>query len=262
MKLRKIILYTLSIIGGLFHIALLILIISFPTITVFLLTLGSCLVILLFLQRVIIRIQGNRYQWQAVVYLIMSVIVSVLLLSVIEIPQLKWFLYILYGVITASILSLPTRVYVGQITQIEKPIRRIALMIWVWNMYALSTFFFAAILFFPTVSHWIWLIAGALCYTATSYIIWYVYTPHMPKIYIYWLGIIALVMLELLWMISLLPFGYSVSAFFATWLWYTMQLYIRFDMSPRGVIWRKQLWYLGISSVVFFYFAYSVIRWI
>ncbi len=262
MKLRKVILHTLSIIGGLLHIALLITIISFPTITVFFTALIVYLALLLFIQKTTIRIQGDHYQWQAVVSLIVSVVASVLLLSITEMPQLKWFLYALYGLITASILDMPTRVYTGQMTQTEKPVRRIALMIWVWNMYALSTFFFAAILFFPNVSSWVWLIADALGYSATCYIVWHVYLPLAPKTYLFWLALIALVMLELLWMISLLPFGYTVSAFLATWLWYTIQLYVRFDMSPRGIIWRRQLWYLGVSITVFLYFTYSVIQWV
>ncbi|EKD67276.1 MAG: hypothetical protein ACD_48C00502G0007 [uncultured bacterium] len=144
---------------------------------------------------------------------------------------------------------------------IKKAFRRIRVMVWVFvaaslliSAYAVS-FFFVQV---PLVA--LFLFAGAstaLC----SYAIWRMYYQVPFGRFTIWLLIIAVMTMELFWVIHLLPFGYMVLGFLVTWLWYMLLLLIRFHISAEGIRWKPQRKFL-IANAILFVLVLFVIRWI
>jgi len=56
-------------------------------------------------------------------------------------------------------------------------------------------------------------------------------------------------MVELAWAAQLLPFGYATVGALLTWIWYILQLLVRFHFSERGVDWKKQIPFL-VGNIV------------
>jgi len=67
--------------------------------------------------------------------------------------------------------------------------------------------------------------------------------------------------MEIFWALYLLPFGYIVLGFFATWIWYVMLLLIRFHISTEGIRWKEQTRFLMGNGILFVAMLF-LIRWI
>ncbi len=198
--------------------------------------------------------------------LTLSTALSMLLLfSIIDDLYLRWFFVgfvailfgILFGVKENSDIPLE---YTRQ------PFRRFAMMIWVFNAYALFSYLFALGVLFQ--SEWpVWLeiflvpgagiIAGFLAGE-----IWKMYVHFETKTFLFWRVVTALFISEVFWSLRLLPFGYLVSGIVLTWLWYVLQMLVRFHFQPSGIIWKKQVPFLIASALVFLFLAVFFVRWI
>ncbi|MFA6427657.1 MAG: hypothetical protein WCW16_04435 [Candidatus Magasanikbacteria bacterium] len=176
----------------------------------------------------------------------------------------------------------------------EKPLRRMMMMLYVFNVYAFFIGIFAADVYFPSVPFIVSALLGGVYASIAAHMIWLLYfVPtdtrasdergkikktlgifkrffyHFVRVYerslqkkewIYTL-VVGIVMIEILLCIQFLPFGYLASGLLAVWLWYIMLLLIRFHLSPLGIVWKNQRAFLIANVVLYVLFLYSI-RWI
>ena len=74
--------------------------------------------------------------------------------------------------------------------------------------------------------------------------------------------IMSLVMWEVMWVMHFLPLGYLSLGALVAWLWYLLQLFVRFHLSKQGVVWKKQIIFLLSNLVLYFSVLYFFVRWI
>jgi hypothetical protein len=115
------------------------------------------------------------------------------------------------------------------------------------------------LIYVPT--NWVWIITVAIIATFIAGWWWNEYGYVIDRKF--WMRILLwfVVMVELLWVIQMLPLGYLVSGLVLIWIWYILWLLIRFSMSSEGVDWKKQAWFLGINSVLFICFLIFAAKW-
>jgi hypothetical protein len=113
----------------------------------------------------------------------------------------------------------------------------------------------------PGISSWVWLALGSLFSASIAGWWWVEYGAEKNKCFWVWLGFWFLLVLELLWAVKLLPFGYLTSGLILIWIWYAVWLLARFNFTREGIDWRKQIWFLGFNSILFASFMLFVVRW-
>ena len=144
----------------------------------------------------------------------------------------------------------------------QKPYRRIMVLIWSFNAFAITTALFALSLFFPAIPFWFVTVAGGIIFGFISFMIWRMYFQLQMKQSAIWIFLIVFLMVELIWSMHFLPFGYLVSGFFITWFWYLLQLLIRFHFGSKDVIWRKQVWFLISNAILLAILMIFFVRWV
>lgn len=150
----------------------------------------------------------------------------------------------------------------GGVQTTQKPYRRMKMMLWVFDAYAIATTLFACVVFYPQIPFWSLHLAGALTYAFVSVSIWRMYVVSPVPQTLLSVALMGLLSSELFWVFSLLPFGYLVSGFFVTWIWYIMQLLVRFHFSPLGIVWKRQAWFLAVNAVLFVALLVQIVRWV
>jgi len=103
---------------------------------------------------------------------------------------------------------------------------------------------------------------SAIIFSYISIMIWKQYFKAHPKHFTLWGLVLGLVMFELVWVIYLLPFGYLVLGFLVTWIWYVLQLFIRFHLTPQKIVWRKQRTFILANIAFYVILFFFIIRWI
>jgi hypothetical protein len=164
---------------------------------------------------------------------------------------------------TGVIFAAPKKLDKGKIYEF-KPWRRIFMMLVVLDTYLISTSVFGLNIFFQNnlpIPFWLLAIGLTLIFSIASVIIWQLYYHIPTKYFTIWILLISVIILELIWAVQLLPFGYLSLGLIVTWIWYILQLLVRFHISKRGIIWRKQKTFLVANSVLFIIFLYFL-RWI
>lgn len=174
---------------------------------------------------------------------------------------LRWFL-LLAGSIFLSLQFLRSGNEDKLLSFQQKPYRRMKMMLWVFNVYAFFTFLFAVNIFFPVLSFFILTIIGGLIASGITLIIFKMYFAVPLKSLSFWGLIVGLIMVELLWLLHLLPLGYLVLGALAVWFWFIIQLFIRFYLSPQGIDWRRQRWFLLVNFLLLLVLLVWVVRWI
>ncbi|MBT3418767.1 MAG: hypothetical protein HOC34_00200 [Candidatus Magasanikbacteria bacterium] len=144
----------------------------------------------------------------------------------------------------------------------QKPIRRAMMMMWVFVVFSSLCSVFAFTLFFPTWSFLLLSLSGAFVCSVVSFFIWQMYTSFSFRRFFLWLLVVAFIMIEIMWVMRLLPFGYLLLGFLATWVWYVMQLLLRFHFSPNGIMWKKQFSFLLTNGLFFIVFLIYLARWV
>lgn len=110
-------------------------------------------------------------------------------------------------------------------------------------------------------TNWLWIFIVSVAATFIAGWWWNEYGFPFDKKF--WLNILLwfVLMMELLWVIQLLPMGYLVSGLVLIWCWYILWLLLRFNMSPEGIDWKKQLWFLEVNAVLFISFLIFAVKW-
>lgn len=184
------------------------------------------------------------------------------LLSLMEWPALRWFLIILIA--TVMVLLYYTMGSRGDslFYREHQPYRRLQMMLWVFDSYALVTLLFALSLFFPQVQFWPLALGAGVLFGYTSYMIWNMYAHVTVKRNSLWLMLIGLMMIELVWVMHLLPFSYLTAGLLVTWLWYILQLLLRFHFGPKGIVWPRQRWFLVGNGLLYILALTFFVRWV
>jgi len=179
-----------------------------------------------------------------------------------EWQSIKWFIVGLCAVSVGGIFIAPRRLIGGKIYEF-KPWRRMVMMLIVFDAYMITTTVFGVDIFFTNmpVPFWALALVISLIYSYSSYLIWSLYYDYNIYNFALWMFLVAIIIFELMWVAQFLPFGYLAMGLIITWFWYILQLFIRFHLSKRGILWKKQKWFL-ISNAVLLILFFSFIRWI
>jgi len=143
-----------------------------------------------------------------------------------------------------------------------KPMRRLAMIIWSFNLFCFLSLTFGLNQFFSTMPFWLISLPVVFLVGLISIKIWQMYFNVPVQNFLPWAIILSLSLWEVVWVISLLPLGYFVSGVLSTWVWYVISLFIRFHLGPQKIIWRKQSWFLGINILLFLLVLLFFVRWI
>ena len=113
----------------------------------------------------------------------------------------------------------------------------------------------------PGVSSWVWLILASLFSAFIAGWWWLEYGVEWNKRFWLWVGVWLMLILELLWVVNFLPIGYLANSLILIWCWYVGWLLVRFNLTPEGINWRKQIWFLSFNAILFPLFLIFIIRW-
>lgn len=199
--------------------------------------------------------QSASHQTKTAALSVLTIISGLGFFSILELPAARWAMLVLCTLLVSLLsgLSVPS---IGGVSEYKR-VRRILMIIWAWNMYAITATAYAVLLFFPEVPWWLVNILVGALFGIVAYMVWQMYFEVLPASYVVWGGLFTLAGMELVWVINTAPFGYFVSGFLTTWIWYAAQLLVRFHFSPIGIVWRKQRWFLlgnGLAGILFLVF--------
>jgi hypothetical protein len=255
-KAQNLIAISMSLVGS----VMLFLIINFPNRIIFLTSFLIGFALLILGERFLCRVK--KIERGILPILLTTVFSFISLISIIEWDFLNWPFIILIGFIILILMQSIVSIDKGFLHIQQKPYRRIMVLIWSFDVYAMVATIFGLSLFFPIIPFWILtLICGAI-FGLISFMVWRMYFDIKFKQTLVWVFLISFLMIELVWVIHLLPFGYLVSGFFITWLWYILQLLVRFHFSSKGVVWKKQIWFLLSNFLLYIFLLVFFVRWV
>lgn len=194
--------------------------------------------------------------------LFLSVVISSsLLLVVLEFTRLRQF-YILIVTALMAVLSYWGTGAGDIIFHRGKPFRRFVVITWTMIHYAFSTTIFAILTFFPN-SPWRFLLIllSGIVSGAIAIMVWERYYSARPKSFILWSLVFALSMMEIVGVMQLLPLAYVALGFIVTWIWYLLLLFVRFHLSEKGIIWKKQRVFIATNVILFIVMMLFFFRW-
>lgn len=184
------------------------------------------------------------------------------LTSLIELVPLRIGLDIMAGVAVFIVFVSATRNAYDQ-KKYAKQWRRVIMMLWSFAAYGWVTTLFALTLFFPSVPTMLFGVGAALMCGLSAYQLWSLYVREKTRLLYAWAFCLAGVTLQLfLVAIFALPYGYLAMGLLLIWIWYILQLLIRFHLSPKGVIWKKQQTFLIGNAILYILFLFNIVRWI
>jgi len=247
-----------AILAVLISIASLTLISAFPKVWIFFLV--NCLWLGLLVVLSIFPLSKNKTN-PLLPLVIVTALSFIVLTSIVEWSVLALALRLLAGLVMWFLFLEQRQNQRITLAHARKPLRRINMILWVFAGYTFLTTIFAFRLFFPSVPFWFFLVLAGAGMSAISFMIWRLYYDLKLKQSVIWLLFIGMVIIELVWVMNVLPFGYFVSGFLVTWIWYVLQLLLRFHFSPRGIDWKKQASFLIINGCLFFVCMFFI-RWI
>jgi hypothetical protein len=182
------------------------------------------------------------------------------LFTLIEWQWWRWLLAILPGAFLTGLFGSIAYEH-STLGALHKPFRRMKMMLWVFDAYALLTTVAAFATFFPSIPLWLLYLAGGCILGSIAMMIWRMYFGSSWRQFLLWGILLVLVMTEVIWVMQLLPLGYLVASFLITWIWYMLQLFVRFHFTPQGIMWRRRAGFLGANAVLFAGVLY-VARWV
>lgn len=155
---------------------------------------------------------------------------------------------------TASVLiTLWSRRVVAPIVFLrEKPLRRAIAMMLMIGFFSYVSTAHALLIFFPS---WWLLVAVNLGVVISSFVGSFLYAalyfPKPDRQFIIPASVSTLIMLEASVVAHLTSLGYLVIGVLVAWLWYLMQLFIRFNRDRRHIVWSRQALPLTINALFF-----------
>lgn len=111
------------------------------------------------------------------------------------------------------------------------------------------------------VNVWVWFILAALSATAVSAWWWKEYGIVYSQSFLFWTFAFFILILQLLWATSHTSLGYFSLGFLLTWCWYVLWLFARYDLTERGIEWKKHRKFLFFNLFLFLIFLLLVVRW-
>lgn len=192
--------------------------------------------------------------------LVVTVISFLGLLLILEAVWIKFLVSLfLVGIIIFLVFHSPEK---SELSYLDKPVRRFTVMLWVINLFCLSSIFYAINLFFQNVPFWLLGFLLSLVAALVSVNIWKNYFVVSYKTFLFWFILMSLMSWEICWVLHFLPFGYLVLGFLFVWVWYIINLLIRFNLTSQGIMWKKQLVFLVGNLVLYFVILFFFVRWI
>jgi len=196
------------------------------------------------------------------VLILLAYVATVFLMTLTEWRTVIIMLEVLGGLTIATLVDMLLTNTETTPVYMKKAFRRIRVMSWVFISASFFVTSYAMSFFFPNIPLAIlFLVVGGMA-SLCSYAIWRMYYQVPFQRFAIWLIIIAVMTMELFWVIHLLPFGYVVLGFLAAWVWYMLLLLIRFHISSEGIRWKHQIRFLLMNAVVWVALLLFVIRWI
>ena len=208
-------------------------------------------------------IERLHRQEQWVLWILLTTSAAFLgLMILIEWPILRLFMIGLGGIAVMLLFRSIMTAHETPLHIQQKPYRRIIMLLWVFDAYALGTTIFAVGLFFPGWPFWLLALVSALVYGYIAFMIWRMYYLLSLREHWLWVWLMIFLIFELVWVAHLLPVGYLVAGFLVTWLWYLLQLLTRFHFGPSGVLWQKQKWFLVGNAALYVLTLVFFVRWV
>lgn len=202
-----------------------------------------------------------KYQYPVFPLSVVLALSSIGLLFVVEIIFVRQ-LISLFLVVTQSLLWGWGGAQ-GELSVSMKPFRRFVVFNWVFCVYASLTALFAFSAFFPQKGVYLLVVfLGAVLNSAIALHILKQYFQTTTRSLFLWALLIGVVSIELLWVISLLPFAYGFLGLIGTWFWYIIVLFTRFHFGKKGVLWKKQLPFLVTNLILFVLLLTFFVRWV
>lgn len=249
---------TISIVVGLLSAGALAGILLFPTPLVFGIVIVVWLALLTALDRFLLVQQGRA---TALPISLLAAVALLGMLTTVEQRPLQWLLVVLTGIFFSLVWSnaLFRRSGAGHT---RKLIRRTSMMLWVFVAYGLVTSLYALAQFFPGIPFWLIAVLGGALLSVIAWMVWRMYVDLPFSRAVLWMVILALVMIEYMWVLYLLPFSFTTSGFLVVWVWYIIQLFVRFHLGHKGIVWKKQRWFLLTNLVMYVALLIFIIRWV
>jgi len=250
--------YILSLTSG---ILTLLALIFFNRITIWWLFLVVLLLWLGGLTGILFLRNNDKTNFKNSIQLLLVTAISFLgLLLILETIWIKFLIgLILIGMIVFLIFHSPKK---SELSYLDKPVRRFIGMLWVMNLFCLVSIFYAINLFFQNVPFWL---LGFLLSLITAWIsvnIWKNYFAISYKSFLFWFILITLISWEISWVLHFLPFGYLVLGFLFVWVWYIINLLVRFHLTSQGIVWKKQVVFLISNIILYCLVLFFFVRWI
>jgi hypothetical protein len=251
--------YLLALLAGFLSAVVLSFLILFPVWWLFLALVLFWLAISVFLYFQLYK--GSEGFLYDSILLVVSQFSFIGLILLVEWDFLRWLLLVLCTVFVI-LLFLKLHKNNNGLAYQQKPIRRMKMMLWVFDVYAICTTVFAVSIFFSRIYFGLLAVLAGLVTAGISIMIWKMYFPTQDKKLYLWSALVGLVMMEIIWVLHLLPLGYLVLGLLVTWVWFILQVFIRFHLSLKDIIWRKQIPFLLVNLVLFFVILFFIVRWI
>ncbi len=198
--------------------AALFLIIRFPNRIIFAITIALWFAILILVEN---RLKRLKEMERSILPILLVTAISFVSLSgVMEWKFLDWPFVILLSLVFWILFQSIINQDKSFLRVEQKPYRRIMVLIWSFDAYALSAALFAVGLFFPDIPFYALAIIGGIIFGLITLMIWKMYFHLDSRRGLVWSFLVSFLLVELIWVFHLLPFGYLVSGFFVTWIWY------------------------------------------
>lgn len=251
--------YLILTIAGFLMVASMTLLVFFPIWWVVLLVLLLCLSILGLAHYYIY--QNSSKKWSDLFLVVATILGFVGLLFLVEWSIFRYLLIVFGGLVIAFLFSRHPSLS-EELPHLQKPIRRITMMIWVFDAFALATLMYALEIFFQNVPFIILAILGIAMFFYATIVIWQEYFDLPINKLLAWSAVLNLGILEIFWVFHYLSLGYFVLGILSAWLWYLGMLLVRFNLTVQGITWKKQRWFLMLNFSLMILFLIFVVKWI
>ncbi|MBT4941512.1 MAG: hypothetical protein HOL80_03795 [Candidatus Magasanikbacteria bacterium] len=206
----------------------------------------------------------KHLEWKEGVFtLALTTIVSTTgLLGVMSFTSLRILITCFAAVVLGCIYAFGVRAHISTWLG-KKAFFRFMMIVWTFNCFAFLVLLFAFYTFFPgTFSFVLLMVLGSLIYGVCSMMVWRLYFDTHWQPLFSWALVIVCIMAQYIWVVHLLPFAYTLLACICTWLWYIIQLFVRFRLSKKHIIWKKQQHFLLGNGILFILFFIFFVRWV
>jgi hypothetical protein len=171
-------------------------------------------------------------------------------LLLIEVVVLRRLFACLLSIIIGAIFYIPQR-FSAQLAHEYKPWRRMFVSIMTLGVWSVVTTLYGLDMFFQFPGIGWYACAATAIASFMAYAIFRLYYPdHTHRMFV-WTLILALISFQLFLTISYLPLGYLWLGLVFILVWYTAITTIRFHLSPKGLVWQKQRYFLSGAAITF-----------